>query len=741
MSPFDYSDYSDFKGKFDILKHYQREIQRCSDQGLCLTVDDISHIFSFPILSESNILCVANIKNKLVPSLSLGYLDREVYYYNNINSLKDHISKSRDVNKNSLNTSDNFMLEYSHKTVNYVVSASFPFDSNLSDSDKQEICSLIGNICDIVLESSLHIKNIERDNTIDKYNDLNTLLRSNDNFSLYDLSCFIMERENYSLLPIDVHSLFDMQFSEDIIESNRHRLSLSILDYNSIIFKNRVRYQLVETTRTGKVFSGCVVDDGFNCHYAFIPVIRKKETPIHITRVLLIYKNLPFYLKEIDNIIEYVDLYVSYGMIYRKLNMSISSQQDILNMSGCNHSITINNYQDFYAEFKKFLSPRLTEILNTTYASTASVRIYEPKDNTLVLLENVSRNINEIDAIKLINNDKPIKLKNYRTNAIAFTYLDGNTNFEYLYINNCNSSIPSEYKSYGLDSDLQVDKNIKSKICFPLLSNQAPFGVITIGSKVKKAFDDIDINYTRTLKKTIEAYYNNLLHLNDIQWIRSQINNYENIHELKNLVDTNIFNAKSRSLLRRYLFLNASEKTITVKKNLSSLEREIKIWISQMYCNLTNENQRKIASIVIYQFEEKNLSDTLSNDFIDSILVILKNLILNVVRYGDIDQDRIAISNKPFFNFGDSREIRIYMKSYGSVGPDLVKLGIVPIFDSSNKPHFGMFLVGMLTRILGGIINVSKEELSAYHIIEIRIPLLSHGGKSEQVICSHNGTN
>lgn len=712
----------DYKNIFVILMEYQRKIQSFSEQGQCLTVDDISPIFNLPILRESNILCIANIDSKLIPSLSLSYFNREVQYHNNVQSLKELIRSLKD----KIVPAESILLEHNYKTVNYHISASFPYYFSLPDSDRLKICARIGTICDIVLGSSLHIKNYERDNTINKFDMLKLLLKSNNNFSLYDLSNFIIENENYSILPIDVHSLLSIQFSKDLIRSNPHKLSSSILNQNSKLFKNRIRYQLAETTKTGKVFSGCISDDVNNCYYAIIPVIRKKENPTHITSIVMIYRNMPLYLNEIDDMIDYVDLFVSYGMISRKLNMSISIQQDILNMSHNNPSITINNYSDFYTELKLFLKPLLSEILKTTYASIASVRIYEPNENSLILLINVLNENTETDSISLNIEDKPFKLKNYRSNATAFTFLVGNTYYDYVYINNCNSKIPIEYKDHGLDSDFKDDKDIKSKLFFPLLSQNVPFGVLIIEAKVKKAFDDIDINYIKTLKKAIEAYYNNLLHLNDMQWIKTQINHYENIHELKNLIETKYFNQKTKQLLRRYLYTRESEYHNNIKKDIILMERYIKIWISQMYCNLTSKSHKKIASIVNYQFEENDLTKRLSNDFIDSIQVILKNLILNVVRYGHIDRDRISISNKPFLKFGESCEIRIFMRSYGPVGTDLEKLGIAPIYDSSNIPHFGMFLVGMLTRILGGTISVSKKEMLAYHIIEIRIPL--HGG-------------
>ena len=66
----------------------------------------------------------------------------------------------------------------------------------------------------------------------------------------------------------------------------------------------------------------------------------------------------------------------------------------------------------------------------------------------------------------------------------------------------------------------------------------------------------------------------------------------------------------------------------------------------------------------------------------------------------------------------------IYVKTYGIIGDDQInKFGISPITDKEGNPHFGMFLVGMLTRILGGTFHVSLENPGPFKIIEIRIPV------------------
>ena len=140
-----------------------------------------------------------------------------------------------------------------------------------------------------------------------------------------------------------------------------------------------------------------------------------------------------------------------------------------------------------------------------------------------------------------------------------------------------------------------------------------------------------------------------------------------------------------------------------------------------MYDVLSIENLENIRDIVVYNFNN-NLS--LSPDYLESIIVITKNTIQNIVRYGDPSRDKIILSTNPLYQIGDKNTFTISVKTYGKLGNEMLeKIGIVPILDKNGKLHFGMFLVGMLARILGGSMLVGRNTNKPYHTIEIRIPV------------------
>jgi len=702
------------------LEDYEKTILHFGEEGRLLTIEQIADCLRTKVLAGSTIHCVARTDKAYAPSLSISLIDGNIRYYHKLSELKDSLVECQCFPPESTQ----IVSYYSYVTENYVILFKAPGEGRYSDIDVRTVCTIVGEICEAVRNCSLQSKNLEQDAFLKKYEQLKRELELKSDYSLSDLCSFIRQTEGVSAASIYVADLDRMLvYDADYISGNPHRISECILNASSSEYKNRIRLLFVETISTGKALSGYVRDSGFSTFFVIVPVIRKIESPTRITRVLLIYQNQPIYSETVRFIIDYVDLFVSRAMTARKLDEILAVQQEVMNIPRLLATIKVASYSEFEQAFKRFLLPHLKEIVQATYAYSAVVRLYDPYQKALVIFDETSSEYGIRDNALAENDYRSIPLKQYKMSVNAFTFLDGGQKHDYVYIENLKAPIKERYHKSGLDTALTSRSRSLSEICFALLAGDVPFGTLNIESDVKGAFDD-DVRYLLAVKRAIEAYYNNLLYSNDLQWIRSQINRYENIHELKSYASIGFFDKPTEQLLSKLLWLPPQKLEQLGRSGdyePHALKDRVNHWIDQMYSGLSPENIQSVKSVLEYNIDENINMPTILFESIESIV---KNLVQNIVRYGDQRRDKIIVSTRPFYDIGDQGIVRIYVRSHGKIGADtLDKFGLVPITDIVGNLHFGMFLVGMLTRILGGVLHVSRNEVAPYHVIEIRIPL------------------
>ena len=692
------------------LTDYDQKLKQISDQGYLLTIEQMADSLKNKIFSDSIIHCVAHTKISLSPSLSVSWIDNNVVFYDNLKKLEGCLQDT-----NAYPMEEAHLYDYtSYNSTNYTILLK-TLKNVLTAEKKKELCEIESSICESTRKSCLHLKNLERDVLIHKYNDLREEMKNQSDYALSNLCSFIRNHEHLSVVPVYFHSELVLDYSTDEINQNQHTLSDCILNTGSPQYRDRIRFLFIESVNTGKPISGCAQDVDFSTFFILIPVIRKTEALTRIRNVLLVYSNDPIPLQNIDCIIDCVDLFVSYTMSERRLNEIIAIQQEVLNIPKILNTKRIDSYSNFESLLREFLHPRLSKLMSTTYAYSAVVRLYDPyKRQLYIFVEESGKHTTRVMPIEAIS------LGGYSQSVNAFTFLDGGRNHEYVYIRNVNATMPDEYRKNGLNNAIKSRKDLLSEICFPLLAGNVPFGTLNIESQVKRAFDD-DIQYLIGIKKAIESFYSNLLHTNDLQWIRSQINRHENIHEIKNDIKMKKFDEKTSKRLTQLLLLDFHEQSIVNYKNESIKER-MDSWIDQMYSPLIEAQRESIHAILEYNLEP---DIKLPRSLTENVIIILKNLVQNIVSHGDRFHDKIIISTGPFYKISDLDNIRIYMRTYGIIDYDVIdKIGIVPIRTHHNDiPHYGMFLIGMMTRILGGAMHVSRKSTSDYYVVELKIPI------------------
>ncbi len=705
------------------LRHHYRKLAKYFKEGRLLTVENIAEACVRLIVCRVTIhcICTTSSSSSLVPSLSLSIIDGNTLYYSNVDELKKTLTVS-----GCFPPEQSAVDHYSFHTANYTILFRLPTGRQRVDEETQLACAVVGKICETVRKASLQIRNAERDILTERYDDLTVAFRSKSNYSLTDLCSFIRNCEDLSVLILHVKtsSGHKFEYAVDDLHANKHRLAKSILDTSSPEYRKRVKGLFAEAIRTGKTISGYVRDViDFPTFFVIVPVARKVSTQVRQNRILLVYKNEPISSRTIDHVLDYIDLFLSDRMAANRLNEMISVQQRILAIPETLSTNKLIAYQEFEEPFRRFAASRLDQILSTTHAFSAVVRLYDPELNELTIFEEAC----DADGYRDTNRSHPyhaISLRLHRTSVNAFTFLDGGKKYDWVYINTFGSPVPKQYRESGLESSWMVRENARSEICFPLISGQLPFGVLNIESPLRGAFDD-DIPYLLAEKRSIEAFYDRLIHASDVVWLRSHIIRYENIHEIKNYADHGFFNKETTDILARLLWSEAEARRTPDKKedsiSLGALKVNLEDWTYRMHSDLSEENITKIQSTLAFNFPH---SMTVSLELFESVEVILKNLVQNVVRWGDPERDKITISVQHFYEIKDPGVIRVRMRTYGKITGDILeRIGISPIKDKAGSLHFGLFLVGMLTRALGGVLYVSRQVNVPSHIIDVRIPL------------------
>jgi hypothetical protein len=700
------------------------------------------HLFSihtaFTIIKniiDCNIHCIAYSQSRenYAPGLSFSIIDREIRVYTSNEAIK----KQKEISDN-LNT-------LSSKSDNYLIHIEC-YSSIITADDRQKIGSCLNKICDLIRGDSLNLRNLEYDQNQIKLEKLRVSLSTN--FTLENLCEFIGEEEKIECVHSFVNNSYDIELTSSTKNEN---LAISDLfkDYESEEYKRNYRHLVSEVIEKGKPIIGSISKGDFNINFILIPMIRNSDRTKRITHVLVIYNHTHIKKNTLGSILSYIDLYLNYRFTQSQVNILMNMQNSLLSLNPHRRWPSIDGKNSFLLAFKEFLEINMSEILFCTYGHSISIRLYGHKSKSLDLF--VSNTISYGKSSEYREDTKElslsIKISKYRSSVNAFTFATCTQEEPFVYIPNLlrqssdNSDdkfsetipqkykekgiIPQKYKEKGLQAVAAYRKNSASEICFILTTGNTPFGVMNIESQVRDAFDDFK-GFLSSVTKLIEAYFSQLLLINDNQWICDRISFYGNIHELRQRRELGHFTKKGSKILDELLFVDEQKKIESEKINISSLQKIVENLINANHSTLDDNTRSEIHKTVSIKICSQTLIDY---KYINNITDIVKNLISNIVAHGDLEKDRIRITDERLTPLSSQIFLRLFVKSTGDLDSDIVdKMGIRPI--SKEKERYGMFLVGMIVRMLGGTIDITKARGKKEHhqsrtLIEIRIPMES----------------
>jgi hypothetical protein len=373
----------------------------------------------------------------------------------------------------------------------------------------------------------------------------------------------------------------------------------------------------------------------------------------------------------------------------------------------------------------------LNEVLYTTSAHSVSVRLFDPKTKALV-----------VDALAASGDSAssshgpPISLKSsFHTSVAAFVFLIATPELPYVYLRRITSPerkvvngrqiekhrtfIPPLYRSLGLHAPRVTRDLTRSELCFPLLRGHLPFGTLNLEAPFPFAFDN-DIPYLTLIKTGIERLYNSATERLDARWLIANAARSDEVHELRQFQEARTVFSEEQDELLRAIFPQRSNLDLSKLRDLASLRNRIVLWASQRWKGEAALKRSVLDMINIYHLDERSVDGIL----LEAAIVILKNIIQNSVKHGEPTTDRLCIDDRPWLGVRAGC-LRIMYRSSQSAPADVIKvLGLAPIqVAPDNRVAYGMYNVGLLTRLLGGCLYVTPGDSRSKLTIEIHLPI------------------
>lgn len=423
-----------------------------------------------------------------------------------------------------------------------------------------------------------------------------------------------------------------------------------------------------------------------------------------------------------------VALYLSHRASLYRLGALDRARQALLEARGLVLGEGAWDYRHIIEAFKTFSTPILKQILATTDADSCTIRLFDHGSRSLRLIAHAENDdghgSGEAGALHL-------PIQPYRhTSVSAFTYLRYRDGLDHVYVpaipfqapGGKNPWIPERYANLGLTGVLRLRETTRSEICFPIVSGDVAIGTLNIESSAYRAFDG-DIIYLKTLCHFIQDLFLTLYRITDMQYLSKQIGYYNSLHDLYTHISMGHFSEDQEKILSS-LF---SDRKETDRKATASrtIKEEIDRWIDIEFTAVADDNRSIFKKILELRL---NREESYPEEFKIGLMVILKNLIKNIIDHGQDESDQVIVDDSSSSGLSQANTVRVYSALSATIEPDtLNKLCIAPITNSEGELRFGMFLVGLVSRILGGVTCVDRSGAGDTTSLVIQLPLGRRG--------------
>ncbi len=681
------------------LRREKENLNQRKVDGEILTIQDAYRsIASSGVNFDFN--CLAFSPTNITPALSFSILSGKLHRYHTKNDLEQHLGYSpiKPIKGDEVIFESKYfvLVVNEYKKIKGI----------------KEKCILIAEICEIVRDSSLHLRNIEYDLFQKRLTEFEKILNQSKFFSIINLCEFIQKKEHVFCYPAYVTKELTLKASAN---KRAEYVIDKLFDYESPDYKNKFKPLVHESIKTGKP----IMDELDSIRFIIIPLIRKKEHSLRITHILIIHSLSDINHKTLSNIEELIENYLEYRFSKLQISTIFDMQTDLLKISNHQTEIKLNGKSDLLEIYKNYIKKYFHNILFSTYSDSITIRFYNHISKTLDVLH---RSHSEFGSYRDGDPESyPIKITDYHSSTNAFAFSKCNKDITFIYIGNFSSKIPSEFKKLGFSKVSSKRQLTASSITFPIFLGKCPIGTINIESQLVHAFDE-HLTFLKSAISMIESYFNQLLLVNDNSWIKNRVFTYDGVHELRQYCDAKKFDTKTCSVLQKYLFSNI-EKQEFGEISIDKIEQEIRDEIDESN-KAMDKTSKDLQNLIHFNINVKGILD---GQTVNLMKLIVRNLLNNISRYGDPRKDKITIIiRKPKHEITCS-EIRIYARTCGFINNEIIdKFGIIPVQKEEKQVdnlRYGMFIVGMLCRTLGGTLDIGSSKKRNLTFIEIRLPV------------------
>lgn len=424
-----------------------------------------------------------------------------------------------------------------------------------------------------------------------------------------------------------------------------------------------------------------------------------------------------------------------YNILYSLTNQTLELPNLILN--------SIDNAKAFNIKelLQRTLNQLFIRILEVTNIHSISLRIIDYKNNELIKVVSAEDDKNIDHILKDVNSktketDFPIQINN-KDSQIASTFRQQH----YIYTQDVKNS-KNSYKEHR--------KNTRSELSYPLKYKDITIGVLNFESPL---IDGLFEYYNNSKDKSkdklfdkfklgIENFIRIAYDYNDIHWIARRSQMYQNNHEIRRVIDNN----EIPNSLREQIYFYISNLPIDEAKEKVSLgelndyrKKLIEDYFITEKVILKNNKYYNSIKELYYSRLKIQLSNTsvrLSKYKLDMIKIIYKNLLDNFKDHSNHKKDSISLVYKK------KRPSTLYMianlyniESFKH--KDIKNLLYTPYNEITyienkkiTKTHYGLFMIGMLTRYLNGFVSIDyikqkdpNIKILEYIELKIQIPM------------------
>lgn len=353
------------------------------------------------------------------------------------------------------------------------------------------------------------------------------------------------------------------------------------------------------------------------------------------------------------------------------------------------------NVQTAQRDFLKVVAKKL---ILTTHAHSVTIRKYSSFTDSLELVSSDERPVGGVQHAEglVVSNALPT-IECSATNSVNGFCYKKIRDTDAVYIPDVDN-IPENYRASGLADIKRWRPGTKSELCVPIIARKLRYGTLNLEAPFAAAFE-FDVDYVKSISYLVSQYLDILGSGQDSWWLSHLSFTHLATHELKDFKQS--LNTTQQERLERIIYTLSPQNLYSSAKG-STLGEVIEL-MRQAHSRMTAQIQ--FDSVWKYPASAGDIR--LPQRFISSLYLILLS-VLNNTRHSKYETDVISVTLVEY-----SRQplvLRVdYSSGYAVVDPEnLVGMFDVPNINSDGW-HFGLFLIGVHCRLLGGHVEVNPE--------------------------------